>query len=240
MGAAAAGILGARSARNPGRKTPSRRNLSFVFLCLSWAVGCGTILLIVPPKELLSDRAIWIWAAVWCVLGFLSAVFPGQVGIPLAVLALCFPGLSALEASVWHVRVPGREIARLVLYQVGSAGTAGDLSVPDRNAVPVLSRVVLTGRECSLEARVLDLAGPLACLFGPRRYALLRLVDARGVVLMEFPGKARSLTALLGGKDLSLPWISIRTVRSPVFPLETLRPLSWSFDEKGGLTTLSF
>lgn len=239
LGAAAALVLDLLVARGSERKARRRRDLSLVFLCLAWAVLCAAVLLIVPPKALLSDRTLWIWAGSWCVLGCLAAVFPGPIGIPLAVLALSLLGLTAAEASAWHALSPGREIARLVPYQADASGAAGDLAVPDRNAVPVLSRVALAGRECSLEARVLDLAGPLGYLFGPRRYKLSRLLDAESSELMTFPLKRGPLTILIGGKDLRLPWISLRTVRSPVLPLEALRPLSWSFDADARLRVLS-
>jgi hypothetical protein len=197
------------------------------------------VLLILPPKSLLADRTLWIWAGVWGVLGCLSALFPGRAGIPLAVLVFSFLGLAAGETSVWHALAPGREIARLVPYEATPAGSAGDLTVPDRNAVPVLSRVRVDGTACSLEARVLDLAGPLAPLFGPRRYRLSRLTDGGGTGLLEFPRKPGPLTAMLEGTEFSVGWVSLRTVRSPALPLEALRALSWSFDGEGELEARS-
>lgn len=236
LGAAAAFCLLALTAGRPGRR---RRALSGVSLGLAAAVACLAALLILPPKSLLADRTLWIWAAAWGALGCLSVLFPGRAGIPLAVVVLSFLGLAAGETSVWHTLVPGREVARLVPYEATEAGAAGDLTVPDRNAVPVLSRVRVGGRDCSLEARVLDLAGPLAPLFGPRMYRLSRLVDGGGTGLLDFPRRPGPLTAVLEGREFSVGWVSLRTVRSPALPLEALRALSWSFDGEGVLEARS-
>ncbi|HOX11497.1 MAG TPA: hypothetical protein P5313_15590 [Spirochaetia bacterium] len=235
LGAAAAFCLLALSAGRSGRGGKPRRVLSGVSLGLAAAVACLAALLILPPKPLLADRTLWIWAGAWGALGCLSAFFPGRAGIPLAVLVLSFLGLAAGETSVWHPLVPGREVARLVPYEATAAGASGDLAVPDRNAVPVLSRVRVEGSDCALEARVLDLAGPLAPLFGPRRYRLSRLTGGGGGGLLDFPRKPGPLTGVLEGREFSVGWVSLRTVRSPALPLEALRALSWSFDGEGEL-----
>lgn len=234
LGAVAAWCLGAasRSGRREGR---CRRALSRVCVGLAASFASLAVLLILPPKPLLEDPSLWLWAGAWVALGALTAWFPKWAGIPLVVLICSFLGLSFAEASGWHAAVPGREAARPVPYEATAAGAAGDLSVPDRNAVPVLSRVVLGGRDCYLEARVLDLSGPFAPLFGARRYRLLGLSDGAGPALLEFPRKSGPLGFVLSSREFSLGWISLRTVRSPRMPLEPLLPLSWSFDGEGSL-----
>ncbi len=236
LGAAAAWGFRARALHRGGRAGASRRALSLLYLGLSAAVAAGAALLILPPKPLLADRGLWLWAGAWGGFGCLAALFPARAGAPLAVLGLSVLGLAASEAAAWHSLVPGREAARFVPYGVTETGAAGDLSVPDRNAVPVLSRTVLAGaRDCLLEARVLDLYGPAAALFGPRRYVLVRLADGEGASLLDFPRKPGPLGGLLNGAGRSLGWAASRTVRSPAAPLEELRALSWSFDPEGML-----
>lgn len=235
LGAVAAWCLGAPFPRRGPGAGRCRRALSRACLGLAASVSSLAVLLILPPKPLLEDPALWVWAGAWVALGALSASFPKWAGIPLIVMLCSILGLASAEASGWHAAVPGREAARLVPYGVTAEGAAGDLSVPDRNAVPVLSRVVLGGLECFLEARVLDLSGPFAPLFGARRYRLTRLYDGAGSALLEFPRKSGPLGFLLSDREFHLGWISLRTVRSPRMPLEPLLPLSWSFDGEGSL-----
>lgn len=236
LGAAAAWGFRALAANRGGRAGASRRALSLVYLGLSAAVAAGAALLIFPPKPFLADRVLWLWVGAWGVPGCLAALFPARAGAPLAVLGLSVLGFAAAEAAVWHSLAPGREAARFVPYGVTETGAVGDLSVPDRNAVPVLSRASLAGaRDCLLEARVLDLSGPAAALFGPRRYVLLRLADGEGASLLEFPREEGPLGNFMTGADRSLGWAASRTVRSPAAPLAELSALSWSFDPDGGL-----
>ncbi len=239
LGAVAAGCFRALAAARAGRERRYRRALSGVFLGLAVSVAALAFLLILPPKALLAERGLWIWAGVWGGAGCLSALFPGWAGVPLAAGILSCLGLLAAETAAWHPVVPGREAARLVPYAAATDGITGDLTVPDRNAVPVLSRVAPNGRDASLEARVLELSGPLAPLFGSRRYRLERLVDGAGTTSLEFPRRSGPLEAVLGGGDRSLGWISLRTVRSAPAPLEPLRALSWTFDPEGDLEVRS-
>lgn len=239
LGAVAAGCLKALAAARAGREDRCRRAMSGVYLSLAVSVASLASLLILPPKPLLAEGALWIWTGAWGGAGCLSALFPGWAGVPLAAGILSALGLLAAETAVWHPEVPGREAARLVPYTAAAEGVSGDLSVPDRNAVPALSRVELRGRDASLEVRVLEFSGPLAPLFGPRRYRLERLVDGSGASSLEFLRKPGPLGAVLGRGDFSLGWISGRTVRSSPAPLEPLRALSWVFDGDGGLEVRS-
>ena len=235
LGAAAVLAVHALSARGTGREGPSRLAFSLACLALSVAAASLAALLILPPKPLLAERGLWVWAVSCTALGGLSAVCPRWAGAPLAVLVFSALGLAASETAAWHMLKPGSEVARLVPYQATASGIAGDLSVPDRNAVPVLSRVALGGQACALEARVLELSGLPASLFGAQRYVLVRLQDGAGAELLEFPRKPGPLAILLDRDDFSLAWISVRTVLSRSVPLVELRALSWTFGADGGL-----
>lgn len=235
VGAAVAWAARALSARRKGAFRRSRRCVSLVFVGLSAAVAAGTILLIMPPKSLLADAGLWLWTGAWAPAGLLCVFFPRWAGAPLAVIVLAALGVLASEASAWHPMVPGREVARFVPYETGEGKADGDLAVPDRNAVPILSRLALDASSCALEARVLEFSGPFEALFGKRRYALSRVVDGQGRELHRFPGKRGPLGSVIKDRDVRLPGISVFSVQSDVRPLEELGPVSWAFDGSGRL-----
>ncbi len=240
LGGAAAGwtavsSIRALAARLGRRGAESRRAVSMIFLSLSAVVASGAGLLILPPKPLLAEHSLWIWAGAWVVLGVFSFAFPRCFGIPLTLLGLTALVLAGQEACAWHPLAPGREIARFVPYAVTDSASRGDFSVPDRNAVPVLSKIEVESRECSLEARILELSGPLASLFGGDKYLLVRLTDGKGSELLKLPEKPGPLRSYLIGGKVRLPWVSVRVERSGARELRELAAVSWAFDPDGRL-----
>jgi len=144
-----------------------------------------------------------------------------------------------LEASAWHILKPGREVARFMPYEVTESGARGDLSVPDRNAVPVLSKIALESRECVLEARITELSGPIASIFRARRYLLTCVKDEAGRELHRFPEKQGPLRTLMVVEGARGPWINIRVVRAQSRRVEELVSIVWAFDAEGSLYVLS-
>lgn len=239
LGGAVGWACRAWTLRKRGFFRGSRSSVSFLFVSLSIAVAAGASLLVFPPKDLLSEPDLWIWAGALSLVGFVGVLIPRWFGVPFVMLALTALGLACLEASAWHPLVPDREAARFVPYEVGAAETLGDLSVPDRNAVPVLSKISVRSRDCVLEARVVDLGGPLAALFGEKKYILIRILDGTGTEQLRFPEKKGPLRRFLAPGDVKSEWIAVRASRSGVQPLSEFKAVSWTFDRDGNLKTTS-
>jgi hypothetical protein len=238
LGAAIAWVLKAFAARRRHAFRESRRDVSWILVCVSAMVAAGAALLIFPPKSLLADASLWFWAGAWTPAGLLCVLFPLWAGAPIVVLVAATFGFTASEAASWHALEPGREVARFVPFDVGDSGSRGDLSVPNRNAVPVLSEIKLAARVCALEARVLEFSGPFTHFFGKRRYILARMVDGSGAELHRFPEKHGLLGLLFRDREMKGLWMSAVKVRSAVRPLAELEPLSWAFDSSGRLAAL--
>ncbi|HPE36757.1 MAG TPA: hypothetical protein PK625_06365, partial [Spirochaetales bacterium] len=91
-----------------------------------------------------------------------------------AVLSLVALGLflGLAETRAWHPWKDGAELAALTVYDAADDHTLCVLSVPRRNAVPVLKDIRLPPGDLAVELAVLNVRGPLAWLAGQRFYRL--------------------------------------------------------------------
>jgi hypothetical protein len=102
-------------------------------------------------------------------------LFPRLVGIPVLTLAVLTVFLGISELSAWHPWQAGLPLVELKIYAADEASSLCGLSLPDRNAIPVLQNLRLAPGSLVLDVDTLTIGGPLAFFFGSRHYRLASL-----------------------------------------------------------------
>ncbi|MBP7264967.1 MAG: hypothetical protein KBB32_12405 [Spirochaetia bacterium] len=172
MAVAAALALAAVLALRRAFKWGRRPGLSALFLALSAGAAAAAWACIAVVRAGMGSGALLGWALAGAAVGALVGSFPRAGGA--AVLSLVALGLflGLAETRAWHPWKDGAELAALTVYDAADDHTLCVLSVPRRNAVPVLKDIRLPPGDLAVELAVLNVRGPLAWLSGPRFYRL--------------------------------------------------------------------
>lgn len=232
--------------------------ISLIIVLCSFAIAAGAWVFVLAVRNGLGVPDLKWYALVGLALGLFGGLLPRLTGIPLLTLAVLAVFLGISEVSSWHPWQDELRVLELKIYAADETSSLCGLSLPDRNAVPVLQNLRLAPGDLVLHVDVLILEGPLAFFCGSRHYRLASLEadpgsrkvgevsnrDAKGLAegfpavhvfpfrkgILEGDGTGSPLMAFLG--------LSRRILRSDPLPAEDLAQGNYVLRSDGGLASL--
>ena len=221
-----------------GKRSSSTRRSALGFVFLALAVLAATGLLIFPDKAIFADADFLRFSLACLGLGFLAGLFPRLVGIPFVVLGL---GASIYVASAldgWLRIGEPRRVATLIIYASDARGLRGELRLEEKDTIPIIQKVELTGGFAGLVVERLELGGPLALVAGKSFYRVVGLSGRNGEEVelsMDFAPPTRLLDIALPlgeGMEASaaLPFARRWRVATEPFRIVALEPLRFRLD----------
>ncbi len=180
LGAGAGLSFTALLAKTRGRDKVSASYATLAMLSVAAGVLAVVALLVFPDKGSLSDPHLLPSGLVVLLLGLLSALLPRAFGIPLLVLVGAALGYAALCLDGWLPLAEARRIATLTPFVVSPSGWEGELSVEEKDTVPIIQHLSVPGGDVSLVVERLELEGPLAILGGAERYRIVGMATSKG------------------------------------------------------------
>jgi hypothetical protein len=168
LAAAVLALLRMGDGRGAGR-------ISLIIVFCSFAIAAGAWVFVLAARSGLGLPVIRWYALAGLLIGLSGGLAPRLVGIPVLTLAILAVVLGSSELAAWHAWQNGLEIMELKIYAADEGSSLCGLSLPDRNAVPVLQNIRLAPGPLVLEVDALAVDGPLAFFLGSRHYRLVSL-----------------------------------------------------------------
>jgi hypothetical protein len=189
----------------------ARLSLILVFLSLAIAAGAWAFVLVV--RGALDPLSLRWYVFSGGLAGLICGLLPRAAGVPLLTMAIIALVLAATELSAWQPWRTGSWVAEIQVYSTTGDATFCGLSIPGRDAAPIMQNLRLPKGPLILSVDSLIIQGPLAFIYGSRYYRLAMIRPGDGASgSHSFPSRP----GLLDGGGTGSPIARIMGMRRSV------------------------